>query len=51
MGFAPGFNPRLFEVSNSSGYAFMKPVDDFLQEDLSNYDVMVLDCYRTVYIW
>jgi len=51
MGYAPGFQPRLFEVSNASGYSYMKPVDDFLQEDLSNHDVMVLDCFRHVYIW
>jgi len=29
----------------------MKPVNDYLQEDLSNNDVMVLDCFRHVYIW
>lgn len=29
----------------------MKPVDDFLQEDLSNNDVMVLDCFSKVYVW
>jgi hypothetical protein len=29
----------------------MKPVTDFLQEDLSNNDVMVLDCFRKVYVW
>ena len=51
MGFAPGFQPRLFEVSNSSGYSYMNPVNDYLQEDLSNNDVMVLDCFRHVYIW
>lgn len=30
MGFAPGFQPRLYEVSNASGYSYMKVVDDFL---------------------
>lgn len=29
----------------------MKPIDDYIQEDLSNYDVMVLDCFSKVYIW
>lgn len=51
MGFAPGFQPRLFEVSNASGYTYMKAIDDYLQEDLSNNDVMVLDCFRHVYVW
>ena len=29
----------------------MRPIDNYLQEDLNNYDVMVLDCYSKVYIW
>ena len=51
MGFAPGFQPRLYEVSNASGYSNMKVVDDFLQEDLDNNAVMVLDCYGKMFMW
>ena len=51
MGIAPGFEPRLFECSNSTGYFYMKEVPNFTQMDLNNYDIMVLDVYNTVYVW
>ena len=51
MGIAPGFEPRLFQCTNSSGYFYMKEVPNFTQMDLNIYDVMVLDVYSTVYIW
>jgi len=48
---ASGFEPRLFHVSNASGYTFMKEVAAFTQEDLINDDVYILDAYDTLYIW
>jgi hypothetical protein len=51
LGFSANFSPRLFQVSNASGYIWMRPIDNFLQEDLCNHDVMVLDCFQHVYIW
>lgn len=47
----PGFEPRLFHVSNQSGYTFMKEVVAFAQEDMFNEDCYVLDSFDTVYIW
>jgi len=51
LGFAPGFEPRLFQISNSSGYMHMKELYNYQQEDLSNNDVMILDAYKTIYMW
>lgn len=51
LGFAPGFSPRLFQISNSSGYINMKELYNFQQEDLQINDVMVLDAYKTIYMW
>lgn len=51
LGYAPGFHPRLFQISNSSGYMHMKEIFNYQQEDLNNNDVMVLDAYKTVYMW
>ena len=48
---AAGFEPRLFHVSNATGYTFMKELPAFTQEDLLNNDVYVLDAYNTIYIW
>ena len=47
----PGFEPRLFNVSNASGFMWVKEVPNFIQEDLINSDVFFLDCYHTVFIW
>merc|ERR1712110_792562 len=47
----PGFEPRLYHVSNSSGYTFMKEVVAYAQEDLLNDDVYILDSFDKVYIW
>ena len=47
----PGFEPRLFHVSNSSGFLFMKEVVAFAQEDMFVEDCYVLDSFDTVYIW
>ena len=51
MGIAPGFEPRLYTVTNSSGFMYMKEVPNFTQMDLNIYDVMVLDVYNTIYVW
>lgn len=45
------FQPRLFNVSNQGGFMFVKEVFGYVQEDLDNTDVMILDAYNTVYIW
>lgn len=47
----PGFEPRLYHVSNQSGYTFMKEVVAYAQEDLLNDDVYILDSFDKVYIW
>lgn len=51
MGFAPGFEPRLFSVSNTSGYMWMEEVPAFAQEDLLNDDCYILDAYSTIFTW
>ena len=51
VGFAPGFEPRLFSVSNTSGYMWMEEVPAFAQEDLLNDDCYILDAYSTIYTW
>lgn len=50
-GIPADFEPRLFNVSNSGGYLFVKEIFGFVQEDLDNTDVHLLDCYSTVYVW
>ena len=47
----PNFEPRLFHVSNATGFTFMKEVIAFAQEDMLNDDVYVLDSFDKVYIW
>lgn len=51
LSIAPGFEARLFQVSNSQGYMHMKEIYNFQQEDLCNNDVMVLDAYNTIFLW
>ena len=51
VGFAPGFEPRLFSVSNQSGYMWMEEVPAFAQEDLLNDDCYILDAYSIIYTW
>lgn len=51
FGIAPGFNARLFHCSNAQGYFHMREIYNFLQEDLNNNDVMVLDTFTTIYMW
>ena len=51
LGFAPGFEPRLFQITNSQGYMYMHEIYNFVQDDLNNNDIMALDAYQTIYIW
>ena len=51
VGFAPGFEPRLFSVSNTSGFMWMEEVPCFAQEDLLNDDCYILDAFNTIYTW
>lgn len=46
-----GFEPRLFNVSNSTGFMWVKEIPNFTQEDLLNTDVFFLDAYHTIFIW
>ena len=47
----PHFEPRLFQVSNSTGALRCEEVFQFEQEDLCEEDVMLLDTFHTVYVW
>ena len=47
----PDFEPRLFSVSNSSGYMWMNEVPQFQQEDLINFDCFILDAFSTIFVW
>ena len=51
LGFAPGFNPRMFQISVNSGYNKMTEIRNFRQEDLNNHDVMIVDAYSTIWLW
>lgn len=46
-----GFEPRLFNISNRSGYSHMKEVPNYTQQDLLGDDCYILDVYTTMYIW
>lgn len=45
------FEPMLFEISNKSGYMWMKQVPAFTQVSLNNNDVYMLDAWNYIYIW
>lgn len=48
----PGdFEPRLFSVSNTSGFMWMQEIPQFQQEDLINEDCFIMDAYSTVFVW
>lgn len=46
-----GFEPRLFECSDSTGAFRVEEIFDFSQEDLDHDDVYILDCWRATYVW
>lgn len=43
--------PRLFLVTNETGYFSVNEIFNFGQEDLDHGDVMILDAYDTLFIW
>ncbi len=47
----PDFDPRLFAVSNRTGFMWMEEIPAFGQEDLINDDCYILDAYNTIYVW
>jgi hypothetical protein len=44
-------DPRLFQCSNATGSFRVEEVFYFEQEDLCDEDVMLLDCYTTLFLW
>lgn len=44
-------DPRLFQCSNATGSFKVEEVFYFEQEDLCDDDVMLLDCYTTLFLW
>ena len=51
LGFPVGFEPRLFVLTNAHGYMHMKELYNFMQPDLNNNDVMLLDAFKSIYVW
>lgn len=51
LNFAPGFEPRMFQVSVHSGLNHFDEIKNFRQTDLNNWDVMIVDAYMTIWIW
>jgi hypothetical protein len=43
--------PRLFQCNNTTGGLSVTEMFNFTQEDLIDDDVMLLDCFNTVYMW
>lgn len=43
--------PRLFHCSNDKGYFYAEEVFDFTQDDLEEDDVMILDTFKTAFLW
>lgn len=44
-------DPRLFQCSNATGSFKVEEIFYFEQEDLCDEDVMLLDCYTTLFLW
>ena len=44
-------DPRLFQCSNVTGNFEVDEVCNFTQDDLVDDDVMLLDCYSSVFLW
>ena len=51
LGFSPDLLTRLFCVSSVQGYVHMKEVLNYAQDYLNNNEVIVLNVYRTIYVW
>jgi hypothetical protein len=45
------FEPRLFNISNATGYTYMTEIPQFTQQDMLHRDCYILDCFYTIYIW
>lgn len=45
------FEPILFEISNKSGYMWMKQIPAFAQQSLFQGDVYMLDAWNQVFLW
>ncbi|KAI4563924.1 hypothetical protein MJG53_016498 [Ovis ammon polii x Ovis aries] len=45
------FQPRLFECSCQAGPLVLTEVVFFSQEDLDEYDVMLLDAWQEIFLW
>uniref|UniRef100_A0A1I8GS30 HP domain-containing protein n=1 Tax=Macrostomum lignano TaxID=282301 RepID=A0A1I8GS30_9PLAT len=45
------FAPRLFQCSNAKGYFTAEEIADFIQDDLIEEDVMLLDVHDEIYVW
>ncbi|KAJ8403509.1 hypothetical protein AAFF_G00352810 [Aldrovandia affinis] len=43
--------PRLFECSNQTGRFLATEITNFTQEDLDEYDIMLLDIWDQVFLW
>ncbi|XP_032126247.1 villin-like protein isoform X8 [Sapajus apella] len=47
----PSVQPRLFECSSQMGCLVLAEVVFFSQEDLGQYDVMLLDTWQEIFLW
>lgn len=47
----PDHEPRLFECSNKTGRFIVSEIAQFIQDDLSEDDVMLLDTWDQVFLW
>ncbi|GMH50465.1 hypothetical protein TrRE_jg10313 [Triparma retinervis] len=44
-------DPRLFQLSNATGTFDVEEICNFTQDDLVDDDVMLLDCFSSVFLW
>jgi len=44
-------DPRFFMCSNATGTFKIEEVQDYEQEDLIDDDVVILDCYTSIFVW